>query len=471
MMLQHVARLPRTPPLSMARHLWSQPRATLQEVMVEKVREMRAEVRDVRARFGDRVLDTCTVNQAYGGMRDVKLMTYETSLVTDSDGVRFRGLTVPECRRLLPKAPLGEEPLPEALLWLLLTGDIPSKPQINSLRDDLATRARVPRRVLDGIDALRTTLHPVSQFSAAVLMLQQDSVMAAEYATGRGYKSEYWKYCLEDVLTLIARLPEVAARIYRRSFADGRFFEADHDGFDMGANFARMMGFDDPQFDELMRCLIFVLSDHEGGSVSSHTMRLVGSTLSDPYLAFSGALNGLAGPLHGLAPREVHRWMAEVRRKLGGQPASKENLTALCWERLNAGRVIPGFGHSVLRGPDPRCTILREFAQQHFPDDEQFRLMLMLGEVVPEVLQEHGKVKNPFANVDGHTGVLLSHYGLTEANYYTVIFGLSRAISLSSLVWDRALMLPVVHPLTVSTAWLKQNFEKGASPTEKAGTW
>lgn len=467
-MLRRLAHLPRPHRLPLARSLWSQPTATLQEVMLEKVREMREEVDDVRSRFGDRLLDTCTVNQAYGGMRNAKLMTYETSLVTDVDGVRFRGMTVPECRHRLPKAPLGEEPLPEALLWLLLTGDIPSKPQINSLRDDLATRARVPRRALHAVDALRTTLHPVSQLSVAVLALQQESVMAKEYATGRSYKSEYWRHCLDDVLTLIARLPEMAARIYRRSFKDGRFIEADHDGFDMGANFARMMGFDDPEFDELMRCLIFVLSDHEGGSVSSHTMRLVGSTLSDPYLAFSAALNGLAGPLHGLAPREVHRWMAEVRRKLGGKPASKENLAALCWERLNEGRVIPGYGHSVLRGRDPRCAILQQFAEQHFPDDEQFQLMLKLEEVVPDVLREHGKVENPFPNVDGHSGVLLSHYGLTEANYYTVIFGLSRAISLSSLVWDRALMLPIVHPLSVTTASLKQKFEKGSSPTEKA---
>ncbi len=430
----------------------------LKEVFASKIPEAIEEVKEVRSKYGDEILGTCTVTQAYGGMRSVKAMTYETSLLDAEEGIRFRGYTIPECQDLLPAAIPGGEPLPESLFWLLLTGEIPTEEQITGLREEMAARSKVPQRVLDVIDAMSPDLHPMSQFSAAVLALQQDSVMAAEYANGTP-KTKYWEHYLEDTMTLIARLPEVAARIYRRTFKDGSFIESDP-SLDMSANYARMMGFNDPGFDELMRLYLTIHTDHEGGNVSAHAMRLVGSALSDPYLAFSAGLNGLAGPLHGLANQEVLRWMLELKERLGGSPANEENVTELCWETLNAKKVIPGFGHAVLRKTDPRYMCQREFALKHLPDDAMFKLVALLYDVVPAVLTEQGKVKNPWPNVDAHSGVLLQYYGLTEANYYTVLFGVSRAIGpLSNLVWDRALGLPLERPKSVTTGWIKKHFE------------
>jgi citrate synthase len=442
----------------------------IKEAFAARLPEALAEVRDVRARFGEELLGTCTVSQAYGGMRSVKAMTYETSLLDTEEGIRFRGYTIPQCQELLPKAPggRGREPLPEALFWLLLTGDIPTEAQIAGLSADLASRSAVPAPVLAAIDALPTTLHPMSQFSIGVLALQEHSVMAAEYARGTT-KALYWEHCLEDTLTLLARIPEVAARIYRRSFKDGTFIKSDAENLDMGANFARMMGFDDPAFDDLMRLYLTIHTDHEGGNVSAHTIRLVGSALSDPYLSFAAGLNGLAGPLHGLANQEVLRWLVDLKDKLGGKPATKEALTDLCWETLNSGKVIPGFGHAVLRKTDPRYTCQREFALKHLPNDEMFQLVSTLYDVVPAVLTEQGKVKNPWPNVDAHSGVLLRHYGLTEEKYYTVLFGVSRAIGpLANLVWDRALGLPLERPKSVTTGWIKKHFESKQKVTAVA---
>lgn len=430
----------------------------IKEAFESKLPSVIAQVKEVRAKYGDETLDTCTVAQAYGGMRSLKAMTYETSQLDPHEGIRFRGLTIPDCQKLLPKASFGQEPLPESLFWLLLTGEVPTEAQVDGLRAEFASRARLPDRVIAGINALDVGLHPMSQFSAAVLMLQQDSVMAVEYARGSP-KTKHWEHYLDDTLTLIARLPEVAARIYRRTFHDGSFIESDTD-LDMGANFARMMGFNDPAFDELMRLYLTIHTDHEGGNVSAHAMRLIGSALSDPYLAFSAGLNGLAGPLHGLANQEVLRWMLDLRARLGDKKASKENITQLCWDTLNAKQVIPGFGHAVLRKTDPRYTCQRDFALKHLPDDEMFKLVSTLYEVVPAVLTEQGKVSNPFPNVDAHSGVLLQYYGLKEANFYTVLFGVSRAIGpLCNLVWDRALGLPLERPKSVTTAWIKNHFE------------
>jgi len=416
------------------------------------------EVKAVRGMYGDEVLGTCTVAQAFGGMRSVKCMTYETSLLDPEEGIRFRGYTIPECQDLLPKARGGSEPLPESLFWLLLTGDVPTDTQIDGLRADLAARSKVPSSVLATIDALPKTLHPMSQLSIGVLALQESSKMAAEYANGTP-KSMYWEHCLEDVLDIMARLPEVAARIYRRTFKDGTFIASDAANLDMGANYAHMLGFNDPGFDDLMRLYLTIHTDHEGGNVSAHTVRLVGSALSDPYLSLSAGLNGLAGPLHGLANQEVLKWLTEMQAGLGGAPPTKENLTEACWRLLKAGKVIPGFGHAVLRKTDPRYTCQREFALKNLPDDPMFKLVSMLYEVVPAVLTEQGKVKNPWPNVDAHSGVLLQYYGLTEQNYYTVLFGVSRAIgALSSLVWDRAMGLPIERPKSVTTGWIKNHF-------------
>lgn len=431
----------------------------IKEALGSKIPAAIADVKAVREAYGDEQLGTCTVTQAYGGMRSVKAMTYETSLLDAEEGIRFRGMTLPECQAALPRAAGGGEPLPEAIFWLLLTGDVPSDAQVNALREEFASRSKLPANAVAVIDALPTDMHPMTQLNAGVLALQPQSAMAAAYAKGV-HKSTYWEYCLDDTLTLLAQLPEVAARIYRRSFHDGSMTPSAAGELDMGANYARMMGFDDPKFDELMRLYLTIHADHEGGNVSAHAVRLVGSALSDPFLSFSGGLAGLAGPLHGLANQEVLRWLLEMKESLGSKEMTKEALTGLVWDVLNAGKVVPGFGHAVLRKTDPRYTCQREFALKHMPDDEMFQMVSMLYEVVPAVLTEQGKVKNPFPNVDAHSGVLLRHYGLTEARYYTVMFGVSRAIgTLASLVWDRALGLPIERPKSVTTGWIKAHFE------------
>ena len=190
--------------------------------------------------------------------------------------------------------------------------------------------------------------------------------------------------------------------------------------------------------------------------MSAHTTHLVGSALSDPYLSFAAGMTGLAGPLHGLANQEVLLWINGVKKELGGAP-TKEALTDFVWDTLKNGKVVPGYGHAVLRLTDPRYTCQREFALKHLPEDETFKLVSLLYEVVPAVLKETGKVKNPWPNVDAHSGVLLQHYGIHEANFYTVLFGVSRCLGvLSQGVWDRALGLPIERPKSVTMSVLEE---------------
>ncbi|MED6279069.1 hypothetical protein CHARACLAT_030770 [Characodon lateralis] len=255
------------------------------------------------------------------------------------------------------------------------------------------------------LDNFPTNLHPMSQLSAAITALNSESSFAQAYSEGV-HKSKYWEFVYEDSMDLIAKLPCIAAKIYRNLYREGSSIGAIDSNLDWSHNFTNMLGYSDTQFTELMRLYLTIHSDHEGGNVSAHTSHLVGSALSDPYLSFSAAMNGLAGPLHGLANQEVLVWLTALQKELGGE-VSDERMRDYIWNTLKSGRVVPGYGHAVLRKTDPRYTCQREFALKHLPNDPMFKLVAQLYKIVPNVLLEQGKAKNPWPNVDAHSGVLL----------------------------------------------------------------
>jgi len=306
------------------------------------------------------------------------------------------------------------------------------------------------------LDNFPPHLHPMSQFCAATAALNTESKFAQAYAQGTLKKASYWEYVYEDSMNLLAKLPTVASMIYRNLYRDGTNVGAIDPNKDWSANFASMLGYDDPQFVELLRLYLVIHSDHEGGNVSAHASHLVGSALSDPYLSFSAAMCGLAGPLHGLANQEVLVFLSKIVKDIG-HGYSKEDLTKWIWGQLKAGQVVPGYGHAVLRKTDPRYTCQREFAQKHLPDDPMFKLVSDIYEQAPKILTEQGKTKNPFPNVDAHSGVLLQHYGMKEMSYYTVLFGVSRALGcMSQMIWDRGMGIPLERPKSHSSEGLKK---------------
>ena len=429
-------------------------------------------LKEIKTKFGNEKIGDVTVNMVMGGMRGIVGMLYETSLLDANDGIRFRGLTIPELQEKLTKK--DEEPLPEALLFLLLTNKVPTDDQTESLRKDLMERATrfvqgaknnpSKKNVFDVLKALPEETHPMTQLSAACLAMQNDSEFSRMYAKGTMKKTDYWKYIYEDSLNLIAKLPIVAAFIYKRSCvveierksSDIPTVDAD---LDLAANFSQMMGFSSNECKELMRLYLTIHADHEGGNVSAHATHLVGSALSDPYLSFSAGLNGLAGPLHGLANQEVLKWLKEAQETLKGD-YSAETVKTFVENTLKSGRVVPGYGHAVLRRTDPRYDCQRAFALKHMPNDEMFQLVSRLYEIVPEVLKATGKVQNPWPNVDAHSGVLLQHFGIKEENFYTVMFGVSRSIGcLSQLILSRAHGYAIERPKSVTSEWIEDKFK------------
>jgi len=423
----------------------------LKEKLAKTVPALRDDIKGFVKQNADKVISEVKVSQLYGGMRGVKALVCDTSVVPPDKGLIIRGRPVAELK----------DQLPEAVFYLLVTGEMPDKEALESLKNDLSNRCKVPDYVWKTLEALPKDSHPMVMFSLGILAMEKESVFREKYTAGMK-KEDYWDATLEDCLNLLGKLPNLAAGIYRMKFNKGPRIEPDSK-LDWAANYAHMLGIEDASgsFADLMRLYMVLHSDHEGGNVSAHTCHCVGSALSDPYYAVSAGLNGLAGPLHGLANQECLRWVIMVKEKFGGVPTD-EQLKQFAWDTLNSGQVIPGYGHAVLRITDPRFDAFREFGARVCADDPYFQIVDKVYNVIPNVLKEHGKAKDPWPNVDAASGCLLYHFGLTEFEYYTVLFGVSRAMGMcSQLIVSRALGEAIERPKSVTTSWVKETVSKG----------
>jgi len=432
----------------------------LHDRLAEQAPALRDKIRSVVAEHGGAVVSEVTVSQVFGGMRGVKGLVCDTSVVGPDKGLVVRGIPIADLKKRLP----------EEIFYLLCTGELPNAEALASLQQELRQRSEVPSYVWNVLKALPADTHPMAMFSTAILSMERESVFRKAYSEGM-QKAEYWEPALEDALRLLAVLPGVAAGIYRIHTRKGEPLPP-NPTLDWGANYASMLGLPDPTggFRDLMRLFLTLHCDHEGGNVSAFTCHTVGSALSDPFYAVSAGMNGLAGPLHGLANQECLHFVLGVRDKYNGVPTDYQ-LRDYVWETLNSGRVIPGYGHAVLRVTDPRFTALHEFGDRVCGDDVMFRIVDRLFHITPQVLKEQGKVKDPWPNVDAVSGSLLYLFGLTEFEYYTVLFGVSRALGMcSQLVLNRLLGTPITRPKSVSTEWLIKAASGARVPATQGGS-
>ncbi len=406
----------------------------------------RDEIKTLVKEHGDKVVSQVTLAQAYGGMRGVKSLVCDTSEVPPDKGLIIRGI---ELKELTGK-------LPEEIYWLLLSGELPNAAELAELQQELRARSAVPEYVWSVMSAMPADSHPMAMFNTAILIMQKESVFARRYNEGMT-KDEYWKATLDDALNIVAKLPNIAAGIYRMRFNKGPRIEAAA-GADWGQGYVQMLGLGDPngEFTKLMQLYLVLHSDHESGNVSAFSAATVNSALSDLYYSLSAGLNGLAGPLHGLANQECLKWVLETHEMFGHVPTNKE-LEEFAWKTLESGKVVPGYGHAVLRITDPRFDAFLAFGKQYCADDPIFQIVSNVFDTVPEVLKQVQKIKDPWPNVDAGSGALLYHYGLTEFDYYTVLFSVSRALGITSqAVVNRAMAYPITRPKSLPTGAFKK---------------
>lgn len=432
----------------------------LQEKISGILPAWRERIKTLSKEHADVVVDTVTIEEVIHGMRDIKSLLTDISSVDPNEGIRFRGLTINETLKALPKAKGGKLPMVGALYYLLLVGEVPTKDEALEVEYEWGKRATVPDYVYKMLKAMPKETHPMILLSQAVLALGNESVFAKQYQEGMK-KDVYWEAALEDSLNLTAKLPVIAAFIYRMKYFGETSKPKYNPKQDFGANFARMMKVSDKKgYADLARLYFIIHSDHESGNASAHAMHLAGSTLSDAFFAFSASLNALAGPLHGLANQESLAWLLDVKKRFNGVP-SRDDLYKFAWDTLNGGKVIPGYGHGILRVIDPRFITQLEFAKKNFPDDDLLKLAELTLDVVPSVLKEQGKAKSPAPNVDAISGTLQYYYGVREFDFYTVLFGVGRALGVTAnYVWSRALGMPIERPKSLTTKMLEDEVAK-----------
>lgn len=415
------------------------------EAGLERLRSRR---RALIADHGGDVIGEVTVAQAFGGMRGVRALVCDTSTVDPDTGLIIRDIPVLDLA--------GHTP--EAVFFLLLTGVLPTEGDVEALRQEIAARAHVPDYAWAVLRAMPEDSHPMAMLSAAIASLEYESRFRRGLHDERA-REDHWHAVLEDVLDLIAALVVLAAGVYRIAYrhADPIPFDPD---LDWAANYCRMLGVEDETFYAAMRLAAVLQSDHEGGNACAFACHTVASTHANAYLAVAAGFNALAGPLHGLASQESMRWVQGAVARYGGAPDDQQ-IEEYAWETLRAGFVIPGYGHAVLRGRDPRFTAMVDFGRGHFEGDDLFATVARMGEVVPRVLSAHGKAKNPHPNVDAGMGAVWHHFGITELPYYTVPFAVALALGMcAQLVINRALGSPIMRPRSVTTDWIRERFDK-----------
>lgn len=421
----------------------------LKEKLSSQIPGLREEAKSIIKNHGSKVIDQVSIDQLYGGMRGIKGLICDTSSVGLDTGLIIKGIPIMDLK----------EKLPEEVFYLLLTGELPDEKTLKDIQTDLHNREEVPTYVWDVINALPADSHPMVMFNTAILCMEKESEFRKSYDSGTS-KNKLWEVMYEDCMTIISRAPQIAAFIYRKKFNKGDMIAPDKN-LDWAANYAHMLGIDDKDgtFAKLMRLYMVLHIDHEGGNASAFTNLVISSTLSDAYYSISGALNALAGPLHGLANQECLKFIVDLREEIGHSPTDEE-VTAYCQNLLDTGRVVSGYGHPVLRITDPRFTAFLEFGKNNIPDDEIFKIVRQLFEIVPDLLTAQGKAKDPWPNVDAASGSLLYHYGIKEYEYYTVLFGVSRIMGYSSqIIMARAMGNSIIRPKSVTTNWIKKQIE------------
>jgi len=406
-------------------------------------------------------VETTTIAQLYGGMRDVVCMTTETSMLDSYDGIRFRGFSLADIYTNMPSSSQGsKEPNAELIFLLLLLGRMPSTQEVDDFSQELHSKGYLPEYAKKIIDHLPKDMHPMTQFATVMSSLEKESVFAVEYKKGLK-KDKYWEYIYDDAVNMLAILPFVVTYLYNHNYNDSKNIPADK-SLDWAGNLAHMLGDSDNSKTsftiEFFRLYTAVHSDHEGGNASAFTAHVVGSTLATPYAAFASAMHSLSGPLHGLAAQTSFNWIQDLIATHDGKAPTKEEVESFINQSLATGKLVPGYGHAVLRKTDPRFTVQMDFAKRHNMHNKNLETVWNVYNVAPKVLGSIGKIKNPYPNVDSHSGVILHSLGFENLEFFTVFFGISRALGiLAQQVWDRAMMLPIHRPRSVTTEWVKEN--------------
>lgn len=353
------------------------------------------------------VLFEITEKHLNTGLRRFPVGHVRTSRVDPSTGVSYVGYPIADLASLDP----------EAAIFLLYNKQLPTDAELQSFKADIAGRATVDPTVINVLKALPKNGHPMEW------LINGLSLLGMTGKTGDFY---------EDGLNLIARSAELIANIYRIRSGWGEPIPSDPSK-GLVENFVHMMGVpgaDNEKLTKLLRTFYVLHMDHGGGNLSTFTGKAVASGHADQFASLAAAMAGLYGPLHGRANQECLNFVKSVGT------TNPDEIEQFVRDTLNSGGKIFGFGHAVLRAEDPRATVQYAVGRDLCGDDPLFKTALAMRERAVKVLKENPKISNPYPNVDAVSGTLLNASGLTESDYYTLLFGFARIAGITAQIVD-----------------------------------
>lgn len=379
--------------------------------------------------MSEEVLFTVTKENLETGLRGVPVGYCVTSSVDPEKGLFYCGLPLSEITDWSC----------EKVIYLLLYGKEPSQSEIELFTQRIRQESTLNQKTLIYIKQLPKEAHPMDLLISACMIAK----------TFEGY-GDYEKDCM----ALIAKMPLLVAAVINH-----------HSGWseelsslpDLGymENFAQMIpvpGVKKGSLAEVFRLFNILHFDHGGGNLSVFVSKAVASGLQDLYGSIAAGMSALAGPRHGLANQLTLAFMQKMQTDLGvgsSDAAVRDYLV----KKVQNKELLYGFGHAVLRVEDPRATVFYEYARHHFVDHPLVQLALQVREAGPLVLQEYlQNVACPYPNVDAMSGTLLTAAGFPYPEYYTLLFGLSRAIGIAiQIVYERVLArggkgTPIIRP-------------------------
>lgn len=366
------------------------------------------------------------------GLRGFPVGTCPISDVDPVQGLSYGGYLIAELA----------DKHPEEVIYLLLHKQLPDAAQLAAFKQELIAHSRMHPGVIESLKQLPRTGHPMKWLMSALVLMGMYS--------GTG---DYRKDCM----MVIAQLPEAVAALFRIRSGWGEPI-ASKPELGLIENFVHMLGApgSGPQLTRLLRVFHILHLDHGGGNLSTFVGKAIASGHEDMFGSLTGAMAALAGPLHGMANQECLRFLKSVSQNIK-DPANVAQVGEYVEKLLSQGGVLYGFGHAVLRVEDPRATVQFGLGETLCPNDPLFRLAVTLRQVGVEALKKRAKVSNPYPNVDAVSGCLLNACGLTDENYYTVLFGLARCVGIAAqIVWERTEArngkgTPIVRPSYVYT--------------------
>src|SRR5690606_27549564 len=347
------------------------------------------------------------------GLRGIPVGTCPNSHVDPQLGLFYGGY---------PIADLAEKE-PEAVIYLLLKRELPDAAQLAAFKKELAAHSKLHPGVITQLRSLPKEGHPMKWFLAAI------NAMGMYQGTG-----DYAK----DYFNVVAQLPEAVAAIFRIRSGWGDPIPSRPE-LGWVENFVHMLGAPEatPELTHLMKVFAILHFDHGGGNLSTFVGKAIASGHEDMFGSLVGAMAALAGPLHGMANQESLRFLKEASKDIA-DPADEKAVREYVENILAKGGVLYGFGHAVLRVEDPRAPVEYALGEKIAANDPIFRLTVTLRKVGSEILKQQGKAACPYPNVDAVSGALLSACGLTDENFYTVLFGMSRCVGIAGqIVYER----------------------------------